>query len=106
MYGVDAAILMNQNVWKASGHVGGFSDPLVECTKCKKRFRADQVPEKGKCPECGARWSTWEVMFDEGMNIDAAKEASIAAMIEAKITLRDALERIQNLERHIRGKVG
>src|ERR1700741_1447049 len=39
MYGVDAAILMNQNVWKASGHVSGFSDPLVECKgKCKKRF--------------------------------------------------------------------
>lgn len=53
MYGVDAAILMNQNVWKASGHVGGFSDPLVECTKCKKRFRADHLEDKKKCPECG-----------------------------------------------------
>lgn len=54
MYGVDAAILMNQNVWKASGHVGGFSDPLVECKKCKHRFRADQLPEenKNKCPDC------------------------------------------------------
>lgn len=52
MYGFDAAILMNQNVWKASGHVGGFSDPLVECTKCKKRFRADHLENKEKCPEC------------------------------------------------------
>jgi len=52
MYGVDAAILMNQNVWKASGHVGGFSDPLVECKKCKSRFRADQLEDKNKCPEC------------------------------------------------------
>lgn len=52
MYGVDAAILMNQNVWKATGHVGGFSDPLVECKKCKKRFRADQLSDKKKCPEC------------------------------------------------------
>ena len=46
MYGVDAAILMNQNVWKASGHVGGFSDPLVECLNknCKnKRHRVDQL---------------------------------------------------------------
>lgn len=41
MYGMDAAILMNQNVWKASGHVAGFSDPLVECKKCKARYRAD-----------------------------------------------------------------
>jgi glycyl-tRNA synthetase len=40
MFGVDAAILMNPKVWEASGHVSGFSDPLVECTKCKRRFRA------------------------------------------------------------------
>src|SRR3989344_2239298 len=53
MLGVDAAILMNQNVWKASGHVGGFSDPLVQCLKCKKRFRADQLADTKKCPDCG-----------------------------------------------------
>lgn len=45
MYGVDAAILMNQNVWKASGHVGGFNDPLVEDIKTKKRYRADHLLE-------------------------------------------------------------
>ncbi|MDE1874670.1 MAG: glycine--tRNA ligase [Patescibacteria group bacterium] len=59
MYGMDAAILMNQGVWKASGHVGGFSDPLVECQKCKRRFRADQLEpenrEKQVCPECGGK---------------------------------------------------
>lgn len=54
MYGVDAAILMNSAVWKASGHVDTFTDPLVECTKCKRRFRADQLKEKGVCDECGA----------------------------------------------------
>lgn len=53
MYGVDAAILMNQNVWKATGHAQGFSDPLVECAKCKHRFRADQLQDKKKCPDCG-----------------------------------------------------
>ncbi|MDE2040762.1 MAG: glycine--tRNA ligase [Patescibacteria group bacterium] len=53
MFGVDAAILMNQNVWKASGHVGGFSDPLVECKKCHHRFRADQLTDQQKCPDCG-----------------------------------------------------
>lgn len=52
MYGMDAAILMNQTAWKASGHVAGFSDPLVECTKCKRRFRADQLEDVKKCPEC------------------------------------------------------
>jgi glycyl-tRNA synthetase len=46
MYEVDAAILMNPKVWEASGHVSGFSDPLVECKKCGKRFRADQLDEK------------------------------------------------------------
>ncbi|MES2224726.1 MAG: glycine--tRNA ligase [Patescibacteria group bacterium] len=46
MFGVDAAILMNQNVWKASGHVAGFSDPLVEDAVTQKRFRADHVLEE------------------------------------------------------------
>jgi glycyl-tRNA synthetase len=46
MYGMDAAILMNQNVWKASGHVAGFSDPLVEDIKTKKRYRADHLLEE------------------------------------------------------------
>ncbi|MBC7981520.1 glycine--tRNA ligase, partial [Candidatus Parcubacteria bacterium] len=45
MYGVDAAILMNPKVWITSGHVGGFSDPLVEDLKTKKRYRADHVLE-------------------------------------------------------------
>ena len=45
MYGMDAAILMNQNVWKSSGHVGGFADPLVEDKKTKRRFRADHLLE-------------------------------------------------------------
>ncbi|MDE1940842.1 MAG: glycine--tRNA ligase [Patescibacteria group bacterium] len=53
MFGVDAAILMNQNVWQASGHVSGFSDPLVECKKCHHRFRADQLEDAKKCPDCG-----------------------------------------------------
>lgn len=46
MYGVDAAILMHQNVWKASGHVGGFSDPLVTDLKTNKRYRADHLLEE------------------------------------------------------------
>lgn len=52
MYGIDSAILMNPKVWEASGHVGGFSDPLVECKKCKKRFRADKISDLKKCLEC------------------------------------------------------
>jgi glycyl-tRNA synthetase len=52
MYGLDAAILMHPKVWEASGHVAGFSDPLVECEKCKRRFRADQLENQQVCPEC------------------------------------------------------
>ena len=79
--GLDAAILMNPETWVASGHVGGFADPLIDCKECKTRYRADKliedylaeqgiegevvdawskekmesfVAEKGiKCPECG-----------------------------------------------------
>ncbi|NLM35145.1 MAG: glycine--tRNA ligase [Clostridiales bacterium] len=43
--GVDCAILMNTEVWVASGHVGGFSDPLMDCKECKSRFRADKLVE-------------------------------------------------------------
>lgn len=43
--GVDCAILMNSEVWVASGHVGGFSDPLMDCKECKSRFRADKLVE-------------------------------------------------------------
>ncbi len=50
--GVDAAILMNQKVWQASGHVDTFTDPLVECSNCHSRFRADKI-DTSKCPACG-----------------------------------------------------
>ncbi|MFC1622633.1 glycine--tRNA ligase [Patescibacteria group bacterium] len=67
MVGQDASILMNPKVWEASGHLKNFTDPLVDCKKCKKRFRADHIlelnsanPNKEKkeeakmiCPECG-----------------------------------------------------
>lgn len=46
MYGIDAAILMNPRAWVASGHVGGFADPLVEDSKTKKRYRADHLLEE------------------------------------------------------------
>jgi len=59
--GLDAAIMMHPRTWEASGHVDNFSDPLVDCKKCKTRFREDQLKEirleKGiadaSCPECG-----------------------------------------------------
>ncbi|HOJ20372.1 MAG TPA: glycine--tRNA ligase [Armatimonadota bacterium] len=53
MVGLDAAILMHPRVWEASGHVAGFADPMVDCRKCKQRFRADHLESLEKCPECG-----------------------------------------------------
>src|SRR5262249_46031073 len=43
MVGVDCSIIMNPKVWEASGHVGGFADPMVDCKKCRRRYRADKV---------------------------------------------------------------
>ena len=55
--GLDAAILMHPRVWEASGHVAGFVDPLIDCKKCKSRFRADKIDAAAvaakKCPNCG-----------------------------------------------------
>ena len=56
-YGLDAAIIMNPNVWVASGHVTSFADPLMDCKKCKSRYRADKLIEdftEGK--ETGDGW--------------------------------------------------
>ena len=43
--GVDCAILMNPTIWEASGHISGFSDPLIDCKECKARHRADELIE-------------------------------------------------------------
>ncbi len=55
--GLDASILMHPRTWEASGHVENFTDPLVDCKKCKSRFRADHLEaenlEKKECPDCG-----------------------------------------------------
>jgi glycyl-tRNA synthetase len=65
--GVDAAILMDSRVWEASGHVSGFTDPLVDCKVCKNRFRGDDERIKGEpgtpdaqCPVCGNKGSLTE----------------------------------------------
>jgi glycyl-tRNA synthetase len=52
MVGLDSSILMHPRIWEASGHVAGFSDPMVDCKSCKQRFRADHL-EGPKCPSCG-----------------------------------------------------
>ncbi len=56
-FGVTTPTLMPEAVWKASGHLEGFTDPVVECKKCHHRFRADQLDNKNKCPDCGGEFS-------------------------------------------------
>ena len=60
--GLDAAILMNREVWVASGHVGGFNDPLMDCKACKARFRADKLIEDfTEGAETGDGWTNAEL---------------------------------------------
>ena len=95
MYGVDAAILMNPRTWVASGHVGTFNDPLVECKSCHGRFRADKLADGlnesvtteeflaagAKCPTCGkSDWGEirkFNMMFSTHVG-PVADETSIA----------------------------
>ena len=58
--GIDASILMHPRVWEASGHVEGFTDPMIDCKQCKTRFRADQVDTSKPCPVCGTKDSFTE----------------------------------------------
>lgn len=62
--GIDAAILMHPRVWEASGHVAGFSDPMVDCKNCKARFRADKMDADklaaNECPACGKKGTLTE----------------------------------------------
>jgi glycyl-tRNA synthetase len=58
--GLDASILSPPAVWAASGHLQNFTDPLVDCTKCKQRFREDHLDDLTACPNCGAKNSFTE----------------------------------------------
>lgn len=90
MFGVDAAILMNQKVWQASGHVDTFTDPLVECSNCKGRFRADKI-DISKCPSCGKTGTFGEarqfnMMFKTFVGPSANEELTIGDPIEGDRT--------------------
>jgi glycyl-tRNA synthetase len=65
--GLDSAIIQSPAVWRASGHADGFTDPLVECPTCNKRFRADQLDDPTKCPNDGSTLSepkNFNLMFE------------------------------------------
>ena len=65
MEGLDAAILMNPTTWEASGHLKSFADPLVDCKKCKHRFKLDDI-HGDRCPDCGGEFTearSFNLMF-------------------------------------------
>lgn len=93
MVGVDAAILMNQKVWQASGHVDTFTDPLVECSNCKGRFRADKI-DTSKCPACGQKGTFGEprqfnMMFKTFVGPSANEELSIGEPLDGEVSRTD-----------------
>lgn len=57
IFGLSSSTIMSEAVWRASGHLAGFSDPEVHCDKCHHRFRADHLDDKNKCPDCGGKLS-------------------------------------------------
>lgn len=129
-YGVDAAILMNPTVWKASGHVDGFSDPLMDCKSCKRRFRADNLIEdhsKGnisaeamtnaqmeeyiqthnlKCPNCGNfNWSNirqFKLMFETSRGTVEGEKDAVYLRPE---TCQGEYVNFLNVQRSARAKV-
>ena len=96
MYGVDAAILMNQKVWQASGHVDTFTDPLVECSNCHGRFRADKI-DLSMCPNCGQKNTFGEarqfnMMFRTFVGPNQGEEVTIGEPISDQPENRADLE--------------
>ena len=127
--GLDSAIFMNPRVWEASGHVGGFSDPLTDCKQCKTRHRADKLiedfdptihsdgwsPEKMMefirennicCPDCGAHDFTdireFELMFKTHMGV--VKDAKNTVYLRPE-TAQGIFVNFKNVQRTSRKKV-
>ncbi len=85
MVGIDAAIIMNPKVWEASGHVSGFTDPLIECKKCHQRFREDQINDQ--CPNCGNKEFTEAKQFNLlfPVRLGASEDSSTQSYLRGEI---------------------
>ncbi len=129
-YGIDAAILMNPEVWVASGHVASFADPLIDCKRCKSRHRADKLIEeftggvetgdgwentkietyiKEKnivCPECGACDFTpirqFNLLFETHQGVTEDTKSKVYLRGE---TAQGIFVNFQNVQRSMRAKV-
>ncbi len=129
-YGLDSAILMNPEVWVASGHVTSFTDPLIDCKKCKSRYRADKLIEdftKGKetgdgwsnseleeyikkneitCPKCGSKEFTpirkFNLLFETTMGVTEDKKNTVYLRGE---TAQGIFVNFLNVQRTMRAKI-
>ncbi len=129
-YGLDAAILMNKEVWVASGHVSSFSDPLIDCKKCKARHRADKLLEeftngeetgdgwsneklesfikdnKIKCPKCGESDFTsirqFNLLFETHMGVTEDTKSKVYLRGE---TAQGIFINFMNVQRSMRAKL-
>ena len=127
--GIDSAIFMNPRVWQASGHVGNFNDPLIDCKQCKSRHRADKLieaydpelhpdgwtPEEMMtfirehniaCPECGGHDFTdirqFELMFETSMGV--VKDAKSKIYLRPE-TAQGIFVNFKNVQRTSRKKI-
>ena len=126
--GLDSAILMNPQTWVASGHIGGFSDPLMDCKECKTRHRADQLIESQsdanpagwtndqmaefiethdiKCPNCGKKNFTsirqFNLMFKTFQGVTEDSKAELYLRPE---TAQGIFVNFNNIQRTTRKKV-
>ena len=128
--GLDSAILMNPEVWVASGHVGGFSDPLTDCKSCNTRYRADKLVEdfthgeetadgwsddslikflydnKVKCPNCGAVNYTdirkFNLMFKTSQGVVESSKSTVYLRPE---TAQGIFVNFKNVQRSMRKKL-
>ena len=129
-YGLDSAILMNPQVWVASGHVSSFSDPLVDCKKCKSRYRADKLIEEFKmgkvscdgwdnerleqfikdeeipCPKCGSKDFTgirqFNLLFETHQGVTEDNKSKVYLRGE---TAQGIFVNFMNVYRSMRAKV-
>lgn len=111
--GVETPVIMNPKAWEASGHLDHFTDPLVDCKKCKQRFRADQLAEEKKidlgsittmpCPNCGGELTEmrqFNMMFktnvgvtDDSSSVAYLRPETAGGMFVAWKNVRDSLHR-------------
>lgn len=102
--GIDSSILMHPDVWKASGHLDCFSDPMVDCKKCKHRFRADDI-SLDKCPDCGGELTDvrqFNLMFKTFMGTVEEQQTTIYLRPE---TAQGIFVNFKNIQSTSRSKI-